>query len=36
MENSGFVSMVRNEKYDELHLLYEMFYKVPESFQQLK
>jgi cullin 3 len=32
MENSGLISMIRNEKYDELALMFELFSKVPESF----
>lgn len=35
MENSGLVAMIRNEKYEELGLLYELFAKVPEAFQAL-
>ena len=35
MENSGLISMIRNEKYDELALMFELFSKVPESFQAL-
>jgi hypothetical protein len=28
MENSGMISMIKNEKYDELSLMYELFSKV--------
>ena len=35
MENSGLVSMIKNEKYDEILLMYELFSKVPEAFQAL-
>jgi hypothetical protein len=28
MENSGLISMIKNEKYDELALMYELFSKV--------
>jgi cullin 3 len=32
MENSGLIAMIRNEKYEEIALLYELFSKVPEAF----
>ena len=35
MENSGLVAMIRNEKYDEVGLMYELFSKVPEAFSAL-
>jgi hypothetical protein len=35
MENSGLIAMIKNEKYDEIALMYELFSKVPESFQAL-
>lgn len=36
MEHSGFIHMVRNEKYDEIHLMHELFSKVPEAHNALK
>jgi cullin 3 len=35
MEESGLVAMIRNEKYHELALLYELFSRVPETLQAL-
>jgi len=35
MDNSGLVSMIRNEKYDELALMFELFSKVHDAFQSL-
>jgi cullin 3 len=35
MDNSGLVSMIRNEKYDELALMYELFSKVQDAFSSL-
>jgi len=35
MENSGLVSMIRNEKHDEIGLMYELFSKVPDAFTAL-
>ena len=35
MDNSGLVSMIRNEKYDELALMFELFSKVQDAFQSL-
>ena len=35
MENSGLISMIKNEKYEEISLMHELFSKVPESFQAL-
>lgn len=35
MDNSGLVSMIRNEKYDELALMYELFSKVQDAFASL-
>ena len=32
MENSGLIAMIKNEKYEEVALLYELFVKVPEAF----
>ena len=32
MDNSGLVSMIKNEKYDELGLLYELFSKIQDAF----
>jgi cullin 3 len=35
MENSGLVAMIRNEKYEEIGLMFELFSKVPEAFASL-
>lgn len=35
MENSGLVAMIKNEKYDEIGLMYELFSKVQDAFQAL-
>ena len=35
MENSGLISMIKNEKYDELSLMYELFSKVQDAFATL-
>lgn len=35
MENSGLVAMIKNEKYEEIHLMYELFQRVPDSFATL-
>jgi cullin 3 len=35
MENSGLMQMIRNEKYEEIHLMYELFQRVPEAFGAL-
>lgn len=35
MENSGLVPMIRNEKHEELALMFELFSKVPEAFAAL-
>jgi hypothetical protein len=35
MENSGLIAMIRNEKYDEIALMYELFSKVPDAFSAL-
>ena len=35
MENSGMISMIKNEKYDELSLMYELFSKVSDAFTSL-
>ena len=35
MDNSGLVQMIKNEKYDELGLMYELFSKVSDAFQTL-
>jgi hypothetical protein len=32
MENSGLIAMIKNEKYEEVGLLYELFVRVPEAF----
>jgi cullin 3 len=32
MESSGLVHMIKNQKLDELHMLYNMFVRIPESF----
>jgi hypothetical protein len=32
MDNSGLVQMIKNEKYDELGLMYELFSKVQDAF----
>lgn len=36
MENSGLNYMIRNDKYEEISLMHELFSKVPESFTQMK
>ena len=35
MENSGLISMIKNEKFDELSLMYELFSKVQDAFASL-
>jgi cullin 3 len=35
MENSGLVHMIRNEKYEEIALMFDLFSKVPEAFNIL-
>lgn len=35
MENSGLIAMIKNEKYDEIALMFELFSKVPEAFSAL-
>ena len=35
MDNSGLVSMIKNEKYEELALLYELFSKIQDAFSLL-
>jgi cullin 3 len=32
MDNSGLVSMIKNEKYEELGLMYELFSKIQDAF----
>jgi hypothetical protein len=36
MDNSGLTHMIKNDKYDEIGLMYEMFSKVPDAFNLLK
>lgn len=35
MENSGLIQMIRNERYEEIHLMYELFQRVPDAFTAL-
>lgn len=35
MENSGLVHMIKNEKYDEIALMYDLFSRVTEAFNIL-
>jgi cullin 3 len=35
MENSGLIMMIKNEKYEEIHLMYELFQRVPDAFSAL-
>lgn len=35
MENSGLVHMIKNEKYDEIALMHDLFSKVPDAFTVL-
>jgi hypothetical protein len=35
MENSGLVHMIRNEKYEEIALMFDLFSKVPDAFNIL-
>jgi cullin 3 len=32
MENSGLIHMIKNEKYDEIALMHDLFSKVPDAF----
>lgn len=32
MEDSGLIPMIKNEKYDEIALMYDLFSKVPDAF----
>ena len=36
MEESGLVHMIRNQKLDELQLLYQLFSRIPEAFALLR
>ena len=36
MENSGLVAMIKNDRYDEIALMHELFAKVPNAFAMLK
>ena len=36
MENSGLNYMIKNDKYDEISLMHELFFKVQDSFNQMK
>ena len=36
MENSGLNHMIKNDKFDEIYLLYELFNKVPKALALLK
>jgi len=36
MESSGLITLIKFEKYDEIKLMYELFKKVPASFELLK
>lgn len=36
MEHSGLIHMIKNEKYDEIRLMHELFSKVPEAYNVLK
>jgi hypothetical protein len=36
MENSGLIHMMKNNKYEEIGLTYEMFLKVPDALSLLK
>jgi cullin 3 len=35
MENSGLIAMIKNEKYEEIHLMYELFQRVADAFSLL-
>ena len=35
MENSGLVHMIKNEKYDEIALMHDLFSRVQEAFNYL-
>jgi len=36
MENSGLIQMIRNDKYDEIALMHDMFQKVTDAFNLMK
>lgn len=36
MENSGLNHMIKNDKYEEIRLMHELFSKVPEAFISMK
>jgi len=36
MENSGLTQMIKNDKYDEIGLMYDMFSKVGDAFTLMK
>jgi cullin 3 len=35
MENSGLIAMIKNDKFDEIALMFELFSKVPEALTAL-
>jgi uncharacterized protein (UPF0332 family) len=35
MEHSGLIHMIKNEKYNEIQLMHDLFSKVPEAYNHL-